>query len=176
MRFLLFFSIFCLALESTPLHAHGASNIGYQAGADMAKRLWSGKYYRECFRSDRFFAELARMQSSLSSSNYHRGYRQGIATVEANVAQTCHSSQPGHNGEPEGECPQTGYQHGSNLGGQVCNDTIMSMRMANTCFQQALATCYDGLKQYVRRNCQQKIFSPNYRQAEQQCQQAFARR
>lgn len=176
MRSLLMFSVICLVLESSPALARGAEGIGFSAGRDMASRLWSAKYRSDCFRSDRYFAELARTQSGLSNSSYHRGYRQGIERMEAEVAETCHSTAQGPQGEPEGECPQTGYQHGSNLGTQVCNDTIMSLRMANTCFQQALATCYDGLKQYVRNNCRDRFYSPAYRKAEQECQQAFARR
>ena len=176
MRYLLMSGVLCLALESSPAFAHGANGIGFNAGRDMAARLWSAKYNKECFRSDRFFAELSRMEHGLSSSNYHRGYREGMNKVEAEVAQTCHSTSVGSRGEPEGECPQTGFQHGTNLGTQVCNDTMMRMRSANTCFQQALSSCYDGLKQYVRNNCRDKIYSPTYRSAEQECQQTFARR
>ncbi|WP_141734359.1 hypothetical protein [Oligoflexus tunisiensis] len=176
MRYLLMSSIACLILESSPAFAHGAQNVGYNAGRDMAARLWSAKYHKDCFRSDRYFAELSHMQRGLSGSQYHRGYKDGIAKVEAEVAQSCHSTQSNHQGEPQGECPLTGYQHGSNLGMQVCNDTIMSNRMANTCFQQALSTCYDGLKQHVRNFCRNKIYSSSYRRAEMECQQAFARR
>lgn len=176
MRYLFIFSILCLALEASPARAFGARDIGYTAGRDMAARLWSAKYQRDCFRSDRYFAELSRMEAGLSSSHYHHGYREGMAQMEAEVAQTCHSTAPAAGGEPQGECPQTGYQHGNNLGMQVCNDTIMSTRSANTCFQQALSTCYDGLKQYVQNYCRQRLYSASYRQAEDQCQQAFARR
>ncbi len=176
MRYLLALSVFCLALESTPAHAHGADNIGFQAGRDMASRLWSGKYHQDCFRSDRFFSELNHMQSSLSGSRYHQGYRRGMEGVESEVAQTCHSTQTGDGGEPAGECPQTGLQHGNNLGAQVCNDTIMSLRMINTCRQQALAHCFDGLKTFVRNNCPNKFSGISYRKAEQECQQTFARR
>src|SRR6478609_8207742 len=98
-------SVICLALESSPVFAYGATDIGYNAGRDMASRLWSGKYHQECFRSDRFFAELSRMENGLSGSNYHRGYRSGMEKVESDVAQTCHSTQVGSRGEPEGECP-----------------------------------------------------------------------
>jgi hypothetical protein len=166
----------CLVLESTPAFAHGAQTVGYHAGRDMAARLWDAKYQKDCFRSDRFFTELSQMERGLSRSHYHRGYKEGMAKVEAEVAQSCHSSHPNHQGEPAGECPLTGYQHGSNLGMQVCNDTIMSQRMANTCFQQALSTCYDGLKQHVRNYCRDKVYGPAYRRAELECQQAFARR
>ncbi len=176
MRYLLMSSMLCLSFESSPVFAHGAQNIGYSAGRDMAARLWDAKYHKDCYRSDRYFAELSHMQRGLSGSNYHRGYKEGMAKVEADVAQSCHSTQNNHQGEPQGECPLTGYQHGSNLGMQVCNDTIMSNRMANTCFQQSLATCYDGLKQHVRNYCRDKVYTPSYRHAELQCQQAFARR
>jgi hypothetical protein len=175
-RYLLMTSMACLILESSPALAHGAQNIGYSAGRDMAARLWNAKYHKDCFQSDRYFAELNHMERGLSGSHYHRGYKEGMAKVETEVAQTCHSTQTNHQGEPQGECPQTGYQHGSNLGMQVCNDSIMSRRIANTCFQQSLSTCYDGLKQYVRNNCSDKAYGSSYRRAEVECQQAFARR
>jgi hypothetical protein len=175
-RYLLMSALACLILESSPVMAHGAQTIGFQAGRDMAARLWDAKYQKDCYRSDRYFAELSSMERGLSSSNYHRGYKEGMARVETEVAQRCHSTQNDHHGEPQGECPLTGYQHGSNLGMQVCNDTIMSNRMANTCFQQSLSTCYDGLKQYVRNYCRDKAYGSAYRNAELQCQQAFARR
>ncbi|HYX32983.1 MAG TPA: hypothetical protein VE954_07695 [Oligoflexus sp.] len=176
MRYLLMTSLACLILESSPALAHGAHSIGYTAGRDMAARLWNAKYDKDCYRSDNYFTELSRMERGLSGSHYHRGYKEGMAKVETEVAQTCHSTQSNHQGEPQGECPQTGFQHGSNLGMQVCNDTIMNRRMANTCFQQSLATCYDGLKQHVRNYCPNKAYSSSYRSAEVQCQQAFARR
>lgn len=156
--------------------ATSSRHIGVEAGREMAGRLWSAKYHRNCFDSDRFLSELDRMQGSLSRSPYHQGYRQGMDQVSDRVANDCHSSKIGMGGTPKGECPETGFQHGNNLGMQVCSGIRSSPRVANTCAQQAMSTCFDGLQKYVQENCRGQLRSPSYRQAERECQQTFSMR
>lgn len=176
MRITLALVLFLASLNSQIAIGGTSQRIGLDAGRDMASRLWSAKYQRDCFKSDRLFAELSRMQAGLTRSPYHQGYSQGIDQVTNRVANECHSSKVGFGGEPKGECPQTGFQHGNNLGMQVCNGTRSSPRIANTCAQQALSTCFDGLEKYVRENCRGQLRSTSYREAARECQQTFSMR
>ncbi len=176
MRFLLMGAVVCLLIEASPVHAHSAEHIGYKAAKDMAQRLWSNKYEQDCFRSDRYFAELMRQQHDLSASAYHRGYRRGLEDAEAQVAQRCHATADRPQAPEGGECPQTGLQHGANLGSQVCKEIMTGFRTMNTCTEQARSYCFDGLKSFVSQNCRHKLASSDYRRAEQDCQMTFAQR
>jgi hypothetical protein len=160
---------------SRSVEAHTSQTIGYKAGKEMAERLWNSKYGADCFRSDRYLAELHDTNQRLTQSAYHQGYRKGLDHASTRVAQSCHGTDPDGQGEASGECFQTGTQHGQNLGQQVCDRLIPGFRMANTCSREALASCYDGLRSYVARNCSYRLSQASFKKAQLECESAFGR-